>query len=277
MINIGQHPSGFDYMRLGLALSVMFFHSISLNMAEPNLPFLFHGPLGFWRFSVVPMFFGLSGFLVAGSLDRTRSLIGFLGLRALRIFPALAVDTVFSAIVLGLMFTTLPWATYLSAAEFHRYFLNIVGDIHYFLPGVFAANPIPTVNAQLWTIPYELCCYVTLLCLTAFGLYAHRRIFLVVAALAPFLFPIGFIVAGVHLNYHAEVAPCFLVGVAVHLYRDKIPWNRRLFAAALLATIITTGVKQLIIFMPFPLLYVTVFLGLLNPKKFGLLNTGDYS
>ena len=38
---------------------------------------------------ILPMFFALSGFLVAGSLERSRTLVQFFGLRALRIVPAL--------------------------------------------------------------------------------------------------------------------------------------------------------------------------------------------
>ncbi|MGY0575795.1 hypothetical protein ACTGJ9_036125 [Bradyrhizobium sp. RDM12] len=42
----------------------------------------------------------MSGFLVAGSLDRSNTLIMFLGLRAFRIVPALAVEVFLSALIL---------------------------------------------------------------------------------------------------------------------------------------------------------------------------------
>ena len=112
---------------------------------------------------ILALFFSLSGFLVTASLQRCKSLISFLGLRVLRIGPALAVETTLSAIIIGSIFTELPLAQYVADPKLHAYFLNIVGDIQYELPGVFLHNPMPdVVNAQLWTVPYELWCYVVL-------------------------------------------------------------------------------------------------------------------
>jgi peptidoglycan/LPS O-acetylase OafA/YrhL len=105
---------------------------------------------------ILPMFFALSGFLVTGSLFRTRTLTEFIALRLLRLVPALAVEVTLSAVVLGALFTSLPIGQYFSDPAFWKYFLNIAGRIHYSLPGVFQDNPIPIVNISLWTIPYEL-------------------------------------------------------------------------------------------------------------------------
>jgi peptidoglycan/LPS O-acetylase OafA/YrhL len=54
------------------------------------------------------MFFALSGFLVAGSPERSKTLLTFLGLRAIRIYPALGVEVVLSALLIGTAVTTLP-------------------------------------------------------------------------------------------------------------------------------------------------------------------------
>jgi peptidoglycan/LPS O-acetylase OafA/YrhL len=54
---------------------------------------------------------------------------------------------------------------------------NIVGHVHFALPGVFANNPLPSiVNGQLWTIPFELYCYITLAAVTFIGLKRSRKI-----------------------------------------------------------------------------------------------------
>src|SRR5579872_720444 len=134
-------PSGFDYMRLVLALGVICWHSTltSYGGAEHNLiadVVLF--PLAIF---ILPMFFSLSGFLVAGSLERSKTFLTFLGLRVFRIMPALAVEVLLSALILGPLLTTLSLGAYVRDSEFHAYFLNIVGDIHYLLPGVFTSNP----------------------------------------------------------------------------------------------------------------------------------------
>jgi peptidoglycan/LPS O-acetylase OafA/YrhL len=224
--------------------------------------------------SVVPMFFALSGFLVAGSLDRARSLLDFLGFRALRIFPALVVDTLLAAVILGPMMTTLSLGTYLSSPGFRAYFLNMVGDIQAFLPGLFGSNPYPFVNVQLWTIPYELGCYLALAALALAGVYRRRPIFLIVALLAVFFLQSVFPAA----NYrHGLVAPSFLAGAALHLYREQVPWSRWIFLASLLAMTVTVVVPNLVRCLPIPLAYATIFLGLLHPKKVWPVSTGDYS
>ena len=66
------------------------------------------------------------------------------------------------ALILGTLLTTLPLGEYFAHPMLHSYFLNIIGDIHYFLPGVFDQNPSHRVNGQLWTIPFELECYIVL-------------------------------------------------------------------------------------------------------------------
>jgi peptidoglycan/LPS O-acetylase OafA/YrhL len=274
----GGHPSGFDYMRLILALSVIFFHSIAFTGSAASMALLYQGPLDVWRLSIVPMFFGLSGFLVAGSIDRTRSLIGFAGLRFLRIFPALTVDTFFSAFVLGLCLTTLPWHSYFGAPEFRRYFLNIVGDIHYTLPGVFHTLPRRAVNIQLWTIPFELKCYAILIALAAAGLFRRRRLFLAAAVVVLVASPVLFGLLGWGWsNPQCVVVPSFLAGCAAYLYRDDIAWNGWLCGLAVAAMTAIAAIPILVGLLPVPLIYATVFLGLLNPRKIWLLKTGDYS
>ena len=274
LVEAQMRPSGFDYMRLGLALSVIFLHGAEFSARTPALWGLTHRPFNVWDMSVVPMFFALSGFLVAGSLDRSRSLLDFVGSRALRIFPALAADTLVSATVLGLLTTTLSPAAYLSSPGFRAYLLNLVGDIHYFLPGVFGSNPYPFVNVQLWTIPYELGCYLGLAGLAWAGVYQRRAVFLVLTIVA---------ILGLQTwlpasNYrHGLAAPSFLAGVAIHLYRDRVPWNRWIFLISLLAMTVAVAVPSLIRCLPIPLAYATIFLGTLNPKKVWPVSVGDYS
>ena len=274
LVDAQMRPSGFDYMRFVLALSVMFFHSTEFSARTPALWALNHRPFNVWDLSVVPMFFALSGFLVAGSLDRARSLLDFVGFRVLRIFPALAVDTLFSATILGLSLTTLPPGAYLSSPGFRAYFLNMLGDPHYLLPGVFGSNPYPFVNIQLWTIPYELGCYLALVGLTLAGVYRRRAIFLAVALAAILGLQTWFPASDYR---HGLVVPSFLAGVAMHLYRDRVPWNPWLFLASLLAIMVTAIVPHTVRWLPIPLSYAMVFLGTLNPKKVWPVNAGDYS
>ena len=101
MRRAGPAPTGFDYLRIGLATAVLVWHSIILSTGSTPLDrALWSGPFRFLPAAILPMFFALSGFLVSASLERTR-LHQFLTLRVLRIIPALAVVVVLSALILG--------------------------------------------------------------------------------------------------------------------------------------------------------------------------------
>ncbi|HEY0201363.1 MAG TPA: acyltransferase, partial [Burkholderiaceae bacterium] len=168
---------GFDSLRLFLALSIVCVHSLPLAHGFDYYDFrtktLF--PL---FLALLPMFFGLSGFLVTGSAKRLLSIPRFLMNRGLRIAPALVVEVTLSAIVLGAAVTTLPWTEYFTDKGFYAYFLNIIGNIHFELPGVFKDNPFPaTVNGNLWTLQPEYYCYLVLAGAMLLGIFKHRRLY----------------------------------------------------------------------------------------------------
>jgi len=75
---------GFDFLRLALALGVASYHIIQISTGTKE----FHGPADVLVYGILIMFFGLSGFLIAGSAQRL-TLKNFLINRGLRIFPAL--------------------------------------------------------------------------------------------------------------------------------------------------------------------------------------------
>ena len=176
-------PSGFDYIRLILALSVISFHSLAITYgvawagAAFNRNAFVTPAVKMVTVFILPSFFALSGFLVAGSLERNRSLFVFLGLRAIRIVPALSVEVFLSALLLGPLLTKLPLAEYFTNFKFRIYFLNILGIVHFQLPGVFTQNPIPNVvNGQLWTVPVEMKSYVVLAIMALLGVVRNGRI-----------------------------------------------------------------------------------------------------
>ena len=158
----------------------MFGHSFIISgdtVEDKLLPWGIDNVIGY---SVLPIFFALSGFLVAASLVRTRSMPIFLGLRGLRILPALLVEITLSALLLGPLLTGFSLRDYYTGTEFFQYFLNCIGYIHYHLPGVFLTHPVPrTVNGSLWTVPYEAKCYLALAALAILGLSKRPLPFLV--------------------------------------------------------------------------------------------------
>lgn len=274
-------PSGFDYMRIVLAASVICWHSRLISYGNDANFGAWDRALEPLALLIVPMFFALSGFLVAGSLERSKSLVGFLGLRVLRIMPALAVEVLLSALILGPLLTTSDLPSYFSDPVFHSYFWNILGDIHYKLPGLFQQNPSDLVNGQLWTVPYELVCYILLSVLTVVGIVRRRDFllaFLVVyyaAQLANTLLreQSGFQGAG-----GSSIVMAFITGVIFYRYRERIPWSHWLFVAALVVSVaLPMFVPKGMRFAAIPITYATVYLGLANPPRNRLLLSGDYS
>ena len=88
-----------------------------------------------------------------GEFATDSSLLAFLhAIREVRIFPALAVEVLISAMLIGPLVTAYPLSTYFSDPLFFRYFFNLIGHVQYRLPGVFLGMPGPDyVNMQLWT------------------------------------------------------------------------------------------------------------------------------
>lgn len=143
---------GFDMLRVGLAFAVILRHCFPISYGNgATAGYAWAATVG-----IVPSFFILSGFLVTGSALRL-TLGKFIASRALRIVPALAVDTIVTVLVIGPALTTLPLSSYFGSPLTHGYLLNMVGEIHYCLPGLFDANPLRgVVNGALWTIQPEL-------------------------------------------------------------------------------------------------------------------------
>jgi peptidoglycan/LPS O-acetylase OafA/YrhL len=266
-----------------LALMVVCSHTVDVTYGQKfaihrmwNNPY--YCSLAIW---IVPAFFALSGFLVAGSLERCKTIAGFLYLRVIRIFPALVVEITLSALILGAAMTNLPLAKYFHDPLFFRYFLNCLGDIHYFLPGVFTRNPLPSfVNKQLWTVPFELKCYIIVAALGLLGI-AHRRGLFAAAVFA--LFAVDVIARSIHHDHYRHAIPgdgvvmCFLFGVLAYNFRDVIPSSRIIALLAFLAAAWLFLLPDGWFLAPLPVAYVVVFLGLTNPRRIAILESGDYS
>ena len=272
--------NGFDYLRIILAVLIVAWHSVSISYGS-SIEAQYFIPIRPMVLFMVPAFFALSGYLVAGSLYRTDHLPTFLTLRALRIFPALCCEVVISALIIGAALTTLPLKEYLTDRTLLRYFLNIFGYIHYFLPGVFADNISARVNNQLWTIPFELECYILIGVLylatlhkktTAFlGLLIAATITVTVVGLMQGTSPAGFQPSG------RFAVASFLWGVLAYALREKIPHNRYIFVACIVYSWIMLQWREGEYLSAPAIAYVTVYIGLCDFRKTFVLWAGDIS
>ncbi|MGL3606584.1 acyltransferase family protein [Rhizobium sp. G187] len=280
----GGRPTGFDYMRIILSILVVWIHTARVTTGDDL--FIWESAARPFLKSVLPMFFILSGFLVAGSLGRARTLVSFLGNRFIRIYPALAVEVFLSALLLGVLFTSLSPSAYFTDPEFFRYLFNVTGHIHFTLPGVFETNPDGgTANIQLWTVPYELECYAAIAILFLVGVVRYR--ILSILAVVGCTITYGLIRYAKHGPEWASFPTVmsgnllicgFLLGVVFYLYRDRILWDRRLFGLSCASVLFSYWYTSMGDFLALPgLAYITIFLGLCSPRKIGILKGADYS
>ena len=157
--------NSFGVLRLAMAIAVLVSHSFYLASGQTEAE-----PLYAWTGYTlgqhgVQVFFVLSGLLVTQSLMKSGSVLDYGLARALRIFPALIVCVGVTAFVLGPLATVLNLRGYFADPGLFAYLLKTVflvtGSAP--LPGLFDTHPLPgIVNSSLWTLKYEVLCYIGL-------------------------------------------------------------------------------------------------------------------
>lgn len=295
--NRGVGP-GFDLLRIGLAVAILYGHALwiaggpavhaiagaAVHSAGAALaaPTPWDGPKRPLHVMLVPMFFALSGFLVAGSALRVGDIKTFVGLRVLRLFPSLVVEVLLSAILLGALFTTLPLGRYFTDPGLFRYLLNMFGVVDLQLPGVFKSNPISgVVNANLWTLPSELHCYLLLIGLMFTGVLRSRTFYAAAYALATLVL----VFENAATNFGVTQGPVspeclvyyFCTGLLFFLWRDRVRFNWLLLVATGALSYALLMSRHLVFAAGLPLTYVTCALGLIRFPKIPIVQSGDYS
>lgn len=277
--NKGVGP-GFDFLRLFLSVAVVVDHCYQNFLGVHASTFLVRPTV----YTILGIFFALSGFLVTGSALRTKGLGTFLSFRLLRLVPALTVETVLSALLFGPLVTTLTLHDYFTRHTFFTYFGNIVGHVQTTLPGVFPINGETdgVININLWTLKPEFACYavMTLMMLTA----SLTKIRSFVISLIVLIATLGLSFSDLynpingHLRWHLLLC-AFLIGSMFYIHRYSIPVSSTccilsFIIAVLLLQLDTHHLTPLAV--PF-LVYVTVCLGMFRLPMLSVLKRGDYS
>jgi peptidoglycan/LPS O-acetylase OafA/YrhL len=262
--------NNFDVLRLAAAVLVLVAHSWALTgRAGPTFPGAGLVVMG------VPIFFAISGFLIARSWHLDPRAGAFVVKRVLRLWPALLVVLVFSAFVLGAAVTDRTLGDYFSSPKVTQYLIdNARLHTTFILPGVFDHNPgSDGVNGSLWTLPAEVKAYAIVLALGVAGLL--RRPLMVLAVLT---FVIWMLVGdGSTRPYslaHALGSPdeiqfiAYFVGAALLFsLRERVPldWRLGLAAAAALWLTNKSGVELKTAAWVVALPYLIVFLAYSTP------------
>lgn len=151
-----------DFVRLVAVSLVIVGHAYPL-LGQPGIPLIFGTTISTYA---VKIFFVLSGFLILASWERDPHTGRFLLKRVLRIFPALCVTVLLTALVIGPAVTRITIKDYFAHWMFFDYFKNMRLYFSTSLPGVFESNTYPnTVNGSLWSLPVEFSMYLLVLVL----------------------------------------------------------------------------------------------------------------
>ncbi len=229
----------FALIRLGLALAVVVSHAFSVTTGVVS-----DEPLAAMGFTLgehaVNGFFAVSGFLVTMSYDR-RGWRDYVIARTLRIAPGFIVATLIVALVFGAALTRLPVAEYWRDPGLWRF---ITATLTTFkssavLPGVFEANPFKFPIGTVWTLKYEVLCYVGVLLLGLSGLLRLRMVVLILVA------ELFCAVAGLDavrpdapkgLQTMLRLPLVFFLGSLLYLWRDRVHLSIRVLASLTIAT-----------------------------------------
>jgi peptidoglycan/LPS O-acetylase OafA/YrhL len=293
----GKENSGrannFDVLRLVLAVMVIFSHSFPLlwgdNSHEPLMR-LTGGQITAGELAVAG-FFILSGFLITKSWLQSAGLKDYLRRRVLRIYPGWLAAVAFGAFVVCPLAVARPseyWREF-ALTTFATAALNLQ---HLEPRDLFPGNPFPALNGSLWSIRYEFLCYLGVAALGLLGALRRRSVVLL-AFLAWFTIyalqvQLGLKIPGSRLGwiygyppFWPRLATCFLAGALFYLYRDRIVYSGRLFAASVVGLAVLAavpGLKGLALAVPVLGSYAFFFLGFLPIERLhGFARRGDLS
>lgn len=223
--------NNFNLIRMLAAIAVIFSHSFILangpkNGSDPLAGFLGMPVSGL----AVNVFFITSGMLVAKSLLERKSVLFFLVARGLRIFPALIVAVIFCAVVVGGLSTSIEFQDYILHKDTILFVVRNVwlfdNVIQYSLPGVFETLPYKhAVNGSLWTLPWEVYSYASLLIIYLLA-GKYKSIGFYGMGLLIFLLHInnvyGFFEFEIIHPVYLKLLMMFYVGVLFYLLRNKL-------------------------------------------------------
>lgn len=167
----------------------------------------------------VDIFFAISGFLISMSFARSAGLGAFWRARALRIWPGLFVALMVTAVA-GAALTASPPSAYGADAPVYVLRNLTLFSAQWKLSGMFEANPYPlVVNGSLWTLEYEVKCYLAATALGLLGaLRSRRRMGVALVAFAVWLLAMERLDPGMM----ARLALPFGAGMALFVWRDRI-------------------------------------------------------
>lgn len=244
--NVAQNrDNNLNLIRAIAATAVLVSHAYPIALG-PGTAEPLHGVTGYTLGTIsVFAFFIISGFLIAQSWERTNNTRKFALARFLRLWPGLIVSILLVAFVLGPIVTSLPVATYLTHSETLSFVVRniILLKVQFTLPGVYEELPYTAVEGSIWTLIYEVACYIGIFILGLAGLLKRPR----VMAMIFILFMAAYWgVRWLDIDMHPRVenlrkfALPFGIGTAFYIWRAKLPLH---LGAVIILAVLAWAVK----------------------------------
>jgi peptidoglycan/LPS O-acetylase OafA/YrhL len=253
--------NGYDLMRLLLATLVVVTHSYAVGGFGPE-------PLRLWSKEKVLLgdlgvlgFFGLSGFLVAASFERSSSLLDYCLKRIRRIFPGFWVCLFLTAFLFGPGIWLLngralneyPWTTPNGALEYlkNNFFLQIRQQE---IDTVLSQASWPgAINGSLWSLFPEFMCYMVVAIIGLGGALSGSRWLLIGTAVFAFVYHAVTCVLGdkafpnlptfFAFTTYAPYLTAFVFGACASAFRGsiKFSWNTIVVLSLLALVLLKLG------------------------------------
>lgn len=259
--------------RLALATEVILFHSFPLTGRVVESKAILQ-----LLFSVgVDGFFALSGFLITASWLRNPDVREYFVARALRILPGYYIVLAITAFVVAplsvaiqggsaarLLFSSAPVEYVLKNSALVQLQLDVGGtphDIPY--PGIW--------NASLWSLVFEVMCYIAVAGLGLLGLASRRwtaPVILILATIAAIMLPpLTFPGLWTIPQLAVRSAIMFSAGALLYQWRDRIPARWSLVAVSVVIVLFSGMLPDYRVLGALPLAYAVVVSGVLIKNK----------
>lgn len=297
--------NAFGFLRLVLAVLVIFSHSFPLGgFGIDSLEAYTRG-----RHTIglvaVGMFFVLSGFLICRSASTAPSIGRFLWHRFLRIFPGYWACLIICSCLFAPLIALHNHASILSvfcsplespasyvlgnAALFHGSDASIPAMFNIDpqgIAGLLSHNPVPRVfNGSLWTLPYEIACYLAVAFFGLCGVLRRGRAIVLAVFFALWsLYSLFYLDPQTFrewlpyrlLSLLLMLSLFFAAGCVCFLYRDEIPFSTALFCAAMAVLVASLPLGAFGLAAPVALSYALLWLAFRLPLG-SFDGKGDFS
>ncbi len=281
---MAQNGNNFDFLRLVAASAVAVYHLIVLPQAAP--PELLERIGAYGAATAVEAFFVISGFLIYGSVVRTRTISRYASKRARRLYPAYA-TVVIAATLAAVALNVRDFEAAIHAARYFAANIVFLNFLEPTLPGLFANNPHTVVNGSLWTIKIEVMFYL-IAPLLAWALRAFPAMALCAAIYAASVaWRLGFehladardmpVLAQLARQLPGQMA-FFISGAALWLLKDRVLAQGGVLAAAAVAALaLSLAHPWLFVLKPAALAMLIFLAAYKTPVVYDAGKHGDFS